>query len=120
MSLSLATGLVVALAATPVAAKGPTQVSGMLTPDTAGVCTEDAASVATYTVTGNLTGCWYIDEWIIRNETPSRSIQAYGTEVFSGCLDGPVAALLDDVHLYLQGGRRRGDPRPMPSSDRGR
>ena len=88
MSIGLATGLVVALAATPVAAKGQTQVSGVLTPDTAGVCDEDSASVATYTVTGNLSGCWYIDEWSIRNETPSGSIQAYGTELFSGCLNG--------------------------------
>ncbi len=88
LSISLATGLVVALAATPVAAKGQTQVSGMLTPDTAGVCTEVAESVGTYTVTGNLDGCWYITEWTIRNETPSGAIRATGHEVFSGCLDG--------------------------------
>ena len=27
-------------------------------------------------MTGNLTGCWYIDEWTIRNETPSGATQA--------------------------------------------
>ena len=60
--------------------------AGMLTPDTGQVCLDDAASVATYTVTGDLSGCWYIDEWTIRNETPSGSIQASGTELFVGCL----------------------------------
>jgi len=87
LAMSLAT--VVALVVAPLAAAGSlTQVRGLLTPDTGGVCTEDAASVATYTVAGNLSGCWYIDEWTIRNETPSGSIQAGGTELFSGCLDG--------------------------------
>jgi hypothetical protein len=88
LAMSLATTIAVALAATPVAAGSQTQVRGLLTPDTAGICGEDAASVATYTVTGDLTGCWYIDEWTIRNETPSGAIQASGTELFSGCLDG--------------------------------
>jgi hypothetical protein len=76
----------IALAASPVAAGSKVQVAGVLTPDTAGICTEDAASVATYTVAGSLDGCWYIDEWTINNETPSGSIQASGTEMFSGCL----------------------------------
>ncbi len=84
--LTLAALVVAALTASPVAARTGTQVAGLLTPDTAGVCTEDAASVATYTVTGDLRGCWYIDEWTIRNETPSGSIQASGTEMFSGWL----------------------------------
>ena len=87
LAMSLAT--TVALAASSIAvARSQTQVNGLLTPDTAGVCVEDAASVANYTVAGNLTGCWYIDEWTIRNETPSGAIQASGTELFSGCLDG--------------------------------
>jgi hypothetical protein len=85
LTLSLA-AMLAALMASPVAAGSKTQVGGMLTPDTAGVCTEDAASVATYTVDGDLSGCWYIDEWTIRNETPSGSIQASGTELFIGCL----------------------------------
>jgi hypothetical protein len=84
--MSLATVLAVALAAAPVAAGSSTKVTGLLTPDTAGICTEDAASVANYTVDGDLSGCWYIDEWTIRNETPSGGIQASGTEMFSGCL----------------------------------
>jgi hypothetical protein len=87
LTMSLAMAVAVALAASPVAARSLTQVAGLLTPDTANVCQEDSASVATYTVTGNLSGCWYIDEWTIRNETPSGSIRASGTEVFSGCLD---------------------------------
>src|SRR3954447_26975861 len=76
----------VVLSASPVAAQSGTQVAGLLTPDGAGSCTEDGASVATYTVTGDLVGCWYIDEWTVDNETPSGSILASGTEVFSGCL----------------------------------
>lgn len=87
LAMSLATMVVVGLAG-PVAAGSVTQVDGLLTPDTAGVCLEDSASVATYTVTGNLTGCWYIDEWTIDGETPSGAIRASGTEVFSGCLNG--------------------------------
>jgi hypothetical protein len=86
LAVGLAATIVAALAAAPVTARSLTQVSGLLTPDTAGVCTEDAASVANYTVTGSLSGCWYIDEWTIRNETPSGAIQASGTELFSGCL----------------------------------
>jgi hypothetical protein len=87
VALSAAT-VVVALAAAPVGARSQVQISGLLTPDTEGVCTEVAASVATYTVTGNLSGCWYIDEWTIRNETASGSIQASGSEMFSGRLNG--------------------------------
>jgi hypothetical protein len=88
MAFSLATVVAVALAATPAVAGSQTKVTGLLTPDTAGICNEDSASVATYTVAGNLTGCWYIDEWTIHNETPSGATQASGTEQFSGCLNG--------------------------------
>ncbi len=84
----LATVAFAALGASPVAAGSGVQVDGLLTPDTSAVCTEDAGSVATYTVTGDLTGCWYIDEWTINGETPSGSIQASGTELFSGWLNG--------------------------------
>ncbi len=81
----LAAMVVATLAASPVAAGSQVQVDGLLTPDANSVCTEDSASVATYTVTGDLTGCWYIDEWTIGSETPSGSIKASGTELFSGC-----------------------------------
>ena len=81
---------------------------------------EDAASVATYTVTGDLTGCWYIDEWTIHNETPSGATQASGTEQFRAVSTAPAAALLDDLHVHLQGRRRRRDARTMPPPDRRR
>jgi hypothetical protein len=58
----------------------------MLVPDTAGVCVDPVASVATYTVTGDLSGCWYIEEWTIVGETPSGALRASGTEVFVGWL----------------------------------
>ena len=99
LSLGLA-GLVLALATTPVAARSQTQVSGMLTPDTAGTCTEPYASVATYTVTGNLDGCWYITEWTIHNETPSGAFRATGTEVFSGCLDGIRCGTFETEYVF--------------------
>jgi hypothetical protein len=86
LAMSLITAI--ALAASPVTAGSMIHVEGLLTPDTGSVCQEDANSVATYTVSGNLSGCWYIDEWTIQNETPSGSIRATGTEVFSGCLNG--------------------------------
>ena len=97
LSVALAALFVAAIVA-PVAAGSQTKVTGLLTPDTGQVCTEDAASVATYTVTGTLTGCWYIDEWTIRNETPSGAIQASGTEL-SRAGWAPVRALLDDLHV---------------------
>ncbi len=81
----LAAMVIATLAASPVAANTQVQVDGLLTPDTNSVCQDDGASVATYTVTGDLTGCWYIDEWTIRSETPSGSIKASGTEQFRGC-----------------------------------
>jgi len=84
--LTIASLLVSALAASPVAAGGQTQVDGMLIPDTAGVCVDEVVSVATYTVTGDLSGCWYIEEWTINGETPSGSLRASGTEVFIGWL----------------------------------
>ena len=62
LAMGLAMLVAASLAAAPVAAGSGTKVTGLLTPDTAGVCTEDPGSVANYTVTGNLEGCWYIDD----------------------------------------------------------
>jgi hypothetical protein len=92
LAASLASLVAVALVASPVSARTLVQVKGLLMLDTAGVCTEDPASVATYVVTGSLTGCWYIDEWTIRNETPSGSTRATGTELFSGCIGSRCAS----------------------------
>jgi hypothetical protein len=85
VAVVLAMAVVAVVAASPVAARSQVQVEGLLTPDTSGVCTQDARSVATYTVTGDLSGCWYIDEWTIKRETPSGSLYASGTEQFWGC-----------------------------------
>ena len=88
LTVTLAALFVAAIAASPVAAGSRTQVAGLLIPDTAGVCRDDSASLGTYTVTGTLEGCWYIDEWTIENEAASGSFRASGTEQFVGCLDG--------------------------------
>jgi hypothetical protein len=86
LSVALAALFVAALAASPVAAGSQVKVTGLLTPDTAGVCTADPVNFGAYTVDGTLTGCWYIKEWNIQNETPSGSVRASGTERFIGCL----------------------------------
>lgn len=74
------------LIAAPAAAAGQEQVDGLLTPDTGGVCVDDAASLGTYVVSGDLTGCWYVDELTIRTEAASGAFRATGREQFVGCL----------------------------------
>jgi hypothetical protein len=86
LSVALAALLVTAIAGPAAAAGSQTKVTGLLTPDTAGVCTDDVESFGTYTVTGTLSGCWYITEWTLENETPSGEIRASGTELFVGSL----------------------------------
>ena len=100
LSMSLAALFAGAIAVAPVAAGSQAQVAGLLTPDTAGVCRDDSASVGTYTVTGTLTGCWYIDEWTVDNETPSGSFRASGTEQFVGCLDGSRCGRFWTTYTY--------------------
>jgi len=76
----------VAAIAAPVSAGSQTKVTGLLTPDTGNVCIDEPASLGTYTVSGTLSGCWYIIEWNVQNETPSGEFQASGTERFVGWL----------------------------------
>ena len=80
LSVACAAVLVAAIAGPAAAAGGQTKVTGLLTPDTEGVCTADVVSFGTYKVSGTLSGCWYITEWTIHNETPS------GAELFIGWL----------------------------------
>jgi hypothetical protein len=75
-----------ALTAGPVAAGGNVKVGGLLEPDTQGVCVDDPASLGTYTVSGDLTGCWYVDELTITSESAAGGFRAMGREQFVGCL----------------------------------
>ena len=72
--------------ATAHAAPGSTKVEGLLVPDQSGVCHDDAASVGTYTVSGTLEGCWYIDTFVVHHESHAGGFVASGTEQFVGCL----------------------------------
>lgn len=85
LGLVVAAMTVLALAAGPVAAGGVTQVDGLQVPDTEGVC-DSPSPFGTYVVTGDLTGCWYIDTFEIANESAAGGLVASGTETFVGCL----------------------------------
>jgi len=45
------------------------------------------AADGTYTMAGDLVGCWYTDEFNVRSENPGGGFRASGKEHFIGCLD---------------------------------
>jgi hypothetical protein len=66
---------------------GATVVRGVQSPPvTSGPCF-DAGVIVSYTMTGGLIGCWYVDTFVLTGAQPSGTIQASGTEHFVGCLD---------------------------------
>ena len=67
-------------------AAGASQVAGLMRPDASGTCTAHPGAAAAYTVEGDLVGCWYVDTFVVDNETPSGSFQSHGSETFDGCL----------------------------------
>ena len=46
----------------------------------------DNSSLFTIEMSGNLVGCWYTDDLVVTQETPSGIYQERGTETFVGCL----------------------------------
>ena len=86
LGLSVAALVMTVLAATPVTAAGNTKVEGLLEPDVQGVCADDPASLGSYVVSGDLTGCWYIDEFTVTRESAAGGFRATGREQFVGCL----------------------------------
>jgi len=100
IGLTAAAVAIAALAAGPVAAAGPTQVDGLLEPDTGGLCVDDPASLGTYVVSGDLTGCWYIDEFTVRTEAASGSFRATGREQFVGCLYDTVCGRFFTTYVF--------------------
>ena len=83
----LATALAVSPATSALASDAATQVSGLLTPDSAASCTAVPGAVAAYVATGSLVGCWYIDTFVVDNESAAGSFVSHGTETFDGCLE---------------------------------
>jgi Protein of unknown function (DUF3224) len=64
--------------------QGTVQVSGIQSPVTAGPCW-DASAVASFTMTGDLTGCWYLDAFTCRAQ-PSGTVECSGYEHFVGSI----------------------------------
>jgi hypothetical protein len=92
---SIVTGLAVlalALTAASVAAgQGTTQVTGIQAPVGSGPCWNPSA-VASYTMDGDLTGCWYADELTCHLQ-PSGTVQCTGHEHFVGSIGGKSGTL---------------------------
>ena len=66
---------------------GTTQVSGLLEPDRDATCTEHPnPEGGAWDVSGSLVGCWYVDTYVVENESHAGGFVASGTETFSGCL----------------------------------
>jgi hypothetical protein len=61
-------------------------VRGVQTPVYSGPCF-DPAAFASYTMGGDLVGCWYIDTIALTGLQPSGTVELAGTEHFVGCLD---------------------------------
>lgn len=61
-------------------------VQGIQTPVGSGSCF-DAAALDSYTMTGDLVGCWYTDTFLLIGVQPSGVVNLSGTEHFVGCLD---------------------------------
>ena len=61
-------------------------VRGVQTPVGSGPCF-DATALDSYTMTGDLVGCWYTDTVVLTGVQPSGGVELSGTEHFVGCLD---------------------------------
>jgi len=68
--------------------RGTTQVAGLLEPDQDASCTANAGAAATYDVSGDLVGCWYVDTFVVDHSSSAGGFVAHGTETFDGCLGG--------------------------------
>jgi Protein of unknown function (DUF3224) len=66
------------------AGQGTMQVSGIQTPVTAGPCW-DVSALASYAMSGDLTGCWYVDQLACRAQ-PSGTVECSGYEHFVGSI----------------------------------
>ena len=72
--------------AIPAQAGGSTVVRGHQSPPVAS-CMGESSPNGTFEMTGDLVGCWYIDEISADHFAPSGNATFTGTEHFTGCLD---------------------------------
>jgi len=81
-----------AAASIPTASAAPsTQVTGrQVAVDT---CDGRSGAVATFVMTGDLEGCWYLDEFEPRAATPSGFFVGAGRETFVGCIGSRCGTL---------------------------
>jgi hypothetical protein len=88
VALAVAMSTITALGGTASAGSpGTNRVSGLLAPDRGGSCTEHPnPQGGAWDVTGTLVGCWYVDTYVVDNQSSGGGIVATGTETFSGCL----------------------------------
>jgi hypothetical protein len=76
----------IALASPAHASGGTTVVWGHQSPPVAS-CMGESSPNGTFEMTGDLIGCWWIDDIAGGNFTPSGNATFTGTEHFTGCID---------------------------------
>jgi hypothetical protein len=108
------TTLTAALALAPAGtafAAGATQVEGLLRPDQAGHCLAHPDAAGAYTVEGSLVGCWYVDTFVVDNESSAGGFTSHGTETFDGCLGsrcGTFSTTYTFTARYVDGAEKHG------------
>jgi hypothetical protein len=96
--LAVAAALLVLVA--PASAAGMTQIAALGTPAQAGECTE-LPSFVTFTLTGDLVGCWYTPELVAVHDAPSGTYRESGAETFVGCLaDGTTCGTFNTTYKF--------------------
>jgi hypothetical protein len=100
---------VLALTAASVAAgAGTTQVSGVQSPVIAGACF-DPSELASYSMTGDLVGCWYTDNLTCRAHDAG-TVQCTGNEHFVGSIGSRSGTL----YFSFEFSGKYGDPPTYP------
>jgi len=79
------------------ASEGATQIAGLMQPDVSGACPVEPTAFKQYVVSGDLTGCWYIDTLVVDSSTPAGTLTAHGTEHFDVCLGSRCGTLYTTI-----------------------
>ena len=90
-ALGISMALAAALAPGAMASSA-TIVEGIQAPDAGNACTDNPDAVVTYTMSGSLVGCWYLDTAEYKNVSRT-GVLVTGTEHFVGCLGATCGTL---------------------------